>query len=51
MQTFITTAGGTAGISPIIFFLGLPIPIVAVSVGLSYDKYGIKDNNNNETIS
>ena len=25
--------------------LGLPIPIVVASVGLSYDKYGIKSDN------
>ena len=31
-------------------FVGLPIPIVVVSVILSYDKYGIKDDNG-ETIS
>ena len=31
-------------------FVGLPIPIVTISVGLSYDKYGIKDDNG-ETIS
>ena len=25
------------------FLQGLPVPIVTISVGLSYDKYGIKD--------
>ena len=30
--------------------VGLPIPIVAVSVGLSYDIYGIEDANE-KTIS
>ena len=31
-------------------FVGLPIPIVGISVGLSYDKYGI-ENDNGKTIS
>ena len=36
--------------SHICCFIGLPIPIVAVSFGLSYDKYGI-ENDNGDTIS
>jgi len=28
-------------------YVGLPIPIVAISVGLSYENYGIKDDNGN----
>ena len=31
------------------YYVGLPIPIVAVSVGLSYDKYAIKDGNGERT--
>ena len=27
--------------------LGLPIPIVVISVGLSYENYAIKDNSGN----
>ena len=31
--------------------LGLPIPIVVISVGLSFENYAIKDNSGNRIIA